>query len=119
MDTEGLSLICAGLGIAEEDDNGNRIGYSKGQYCLGTPQKFKIFFLKLLSFTFCLIKFNSNKLNDSIGYCFQFILVSAIEFSFPKILNLSLIFRKRFIFVNNPKSEIDRCIYIYIYFGVI
>ncbi|KAM3729911.1 hypothetical protein ACB098_12G046900 [Castanea mollissima] len=34
MDTEGLSLICAGLGIAEEDDNGNRIGYSKGQYCL-------------------------------------------------------------------------------------
>ena len=44
MDTEGLSLICAGLGIAEEDDSGNRIGYSKGQYCLGTPQKFKIFF---------------------------------------------------------------------------
>ena len=41
MDTEGLSLICAGLGIAEEDDNGNRIGYSKGQYCLGTSQKFK------------------------------------------------------------------------------
>nr|XP_023877875.1 receptor-like protein EIX2 [Quercus suber] len=34
MDTEGLSLICAGLGIAEEDDNGNRIGYSRGQYCL-------------------------------------------------------------------------------------
>ena len=29
MNTEGLSLICVGLGIAEEDDNGNRIGYSK------------------------------------------------------------------------------------------
>ena len=48
MDTEGLSLICAGLGIAEEDDSGNRIGYSKGQYCLGTPQKFKIFFEALI-----------------------------------------------------------------------
>ena len=48
MDTEGLSLICAGLGIAEEDDSGNRIGYSKGQYCLGTPQKFKFFFEALI-----------------------------------------------------------------------
>jgi hypothetical protein len=35
MDTEGLSVICAGLGIAEEDENGNRIGYIKGEYCLG------------------------------------------------------------------------------------
>ncbi|XP_042980832.1 protein timeless homolog [Carya illinoinensis] len=34
MDTEGLSIICAGLGIAEEDENGNRVGYSKGEYCL-------------------------------------------------------------------------------------
>ncbi|XP_062149653.1 uncharacterized protein LOC133858182 isoform X3 [Alnus glutinosa] len=34
MDTEGLSVICAGLGIAEEDENGNRIGYIKGEYCL-------------------------------------------------------------------------------------
>ncbi|CAI9092343.1 OLC1v1027545C1 [Oldenlandia corymbosa var. corymbosa] len=31
---EGLSLICAGLGAIEEDDDGNRIGYSKGEYCL-------------------------------------------------------------------------------------
>ncbi|KAL3521589.1 hypothetical protein ACH5RR_019738 [Cinchona calisaya] len=31
---EGLSTICAGLGILEEDDNGNRIGYSKSEYCL-------------------------------------------------------------------------------------
>lgn len=37
MDTEGLSVICAGLGIAEEDENGNRIGYIKGEYCLGIP----------------------------------------------------------------------------------
>lgn len=36
MDLEGLSVICCDLGIAEEDDNGNRIGYSKGKYCLGT-----------------------------------------------------------------------------------
>nr|XP_016502517.1 PREDICTED: protein timeless homolog isoform X2 [Nicotiana tabacum] len=31
---EGLSTICAGLGIIEEDDDANRIGYSKGEYCL-------------------------------------------------------------------------------------
>ncbi|XP_030548620.2 protein timeless homolog isoform X2 [Rhodamnia argentea] len=34
MDTQGLSAICAGLGIVEEDDDGNRIGYSKGSHCL-------------------------------------------------------------------------------------
>ncbi|KAK3010402.1 hypothetical protein RJ639_012889 [Escallonia herrerae] len=31
---EGLSIICAGLGIVEEDDDGNRIGYTPGEYCL-------------------------------------------------------------------------------------
>ncbi|KAL7003535.1 hypothetical protein U1Q18_004688 [Sarracenia purpurea var. burkii] len=31
---EGLSAICAGLGIIEEDENGNRIGYTKDEYCL-------------------------------------------------------------------------------------
>ncbi|XP_057480402.1 uncharacterized protein LOC130767528 [Actinidia eriantha] len=31
---EGLSAICAGLGIIEEDEDGNRIGYTKGEYCL-------------------------------------------------------------------------------------
>ncbi|CAA2975871.1 Hypothetical predicted protein [Olea europaea subsp. europaea] len=31
---EGLSSICSGLGTIEEDDNGNPIGYSKGEYCL-------------------------------------------------------------------------------------
>ncbi|XP_042002147.1 protein timeless homolog isoform X1 [Salvia splendens] len=31
---DGLSTICAGLGIVEEDDNGKRIGYNKGEYCL-------------------------------------------------------------------------------------
>jgi len=35
MDTDGLSLICSGLGAIEEDDEGKRIGYSKGEYCLG------------------------------------------------------------------------------------
>ena len=39
MDMEGLSVICAGLGMAEEDQNGNRIGYSKGEYCLGKSPK--------------------------------------------------------------------------------
>ncbi|XP_020966977.1 uncharacterized protein LOC107617476 isoform X2 [Arachis ipaensis] len=34
MDMEGLSLICASLGTVEEDDQGNRIGYVKGEYCL-------------------------------------------------------------------------------------
>ncbi|XP_027367392.1 protein timeless homolog [Abrus precatorius] len=34
MDTEGLSLICAGLGTVEEDLQNNRIGYTKGEYCL-------------------------------------------------------------------------------------
>lgn len=31
---EGLSTLCAGLGIIEEDDDGNRIGYTEGKYCL-------------------------------------------------------------------------------------
>lgn len=35
---EGLSTICAGLGIIDEDDDGNRIGYSPGEYCLGTTE---------------------------------------------------------------------------------
>ncbi|KAG6605759.1 Protein timeless-like protein, partial [Cucurbita argyrosperma subsp. sororia] len=34
MEIDGLCVICAGLGIVEEDDNGNRIGYSKSEYCL-------------------------------------------------------------------------------------
>lgn len=37
---EGLSIICAGLGILEEDDNGNPINYSKGEYCLGITERF-------------------------------------------------------------------------------
>ncbi|XP_020570997.1 protein timeless homolog [Phalaenopsis equestris] len=34
MNTEGLSSICSGLGIADEDDNGNVKGYTKTEYCL-------------------------------------------------------------------------------------
>ncbi|XP_044504324.1 protein timeless homolog isoform X2 [Mangifera indica] len=34
MDMEGLSAICAGLGMVEEDEKGNRISYYKGEYCL-------------------------------------------------------------------------------------
>ncbi|XP_027934002.1 uncharacterized protein LOC114189593 isoform X3 [Vigna unguiculata] len=34
MDTEGLSVICAGLGTVEEDNEGNRVGFTKGEYCL-------------------------------------------------------------------------------------
>ncbi|CAL9065379.1 unnamed protein product [Musa banksii] len=34
MDTEGLSIICAGIGYADEDENGAIIGYAKGEYCL-------------------------------------------------------------------------------------
>ncbi|KZV33466.1 protein timeless [Dorcoceras hygrometricum] len=30
---DGLSSICAGIGTLEEDENGNRIGYEKGEYC--------------------------------------------------------------------------------------
>ncbi|KAI3458065.1 hypothetical protein Pfo_014728 [Paulownia fortunei] len=30
---DGLSSICAGLGILDEDDNGKCIGYAKGEYC--------------------------------------------------------------------------------------
>ena len=44
MEIDGLCVICAGLGIVEEDDNGNRIGYSKSEYCLGTPIHFAIMF---------------------------------------------------------------------------
>lgn len=43
MDMEGLSAICAGLGMVEEDEKGNRISYYKGEYCLGEfRQKQKI-----------------------------------------------------------------------------
>ena len=31
-----LSLTCAGLGAAEEDDDGAVIGYAKSDHCLGT-----------------------------------------------------------------------------------
>ncbi|KAH0460279.1 hypothetical protein IEQ34_010942 [Dendrobium chrysotoxum] len=34
MNTEGLCIICSGLGIADEDDNGNVRGYTKTEYCL-------------------------------------------------------------------------------------
>lgn len=34
MEIDGLCVICAGLGIVEEDDYGNRIGYSKTEFCL-------------------------------------------------------------------------------------
>ncbi|KAF8413264.1 hypothetical protein HHK36_001240 [Tetracentron sinense] len=34
MDLEGLSTICAGLGLVEEDEHGARIGYSKSEFCL-------------------------------------------------------------------------------------
>uniref|UniRef100_A0A7N0TEM8 Timeless N-terminal domain-containing protein n=1 Tax=Kalanchoe fedtschenkoi TaxID=63787 RepID=A0A7N0TEM8_KALFE len=34
MDLEGLSMICAGLGSTEEDDEGNKVGYTKSQHCL-------------------------------------------------------------------------------------
>lgn len=44
---DGLSTICAGLGIVEEDDNGKRIGYAKGEYCLGatSPSSSRIIYL--------------------------------------------------------------------------
>lgn len=35
MEIDGLCVICAGIGIVEEDDYGNRIGYSKNEFCLG------------------------------------------------------------------------------------
>ncbi|XP_042394295.1 protein timeless homolog [Zingiber officinale] len=34
MDTEGLSIICAGIGCPEENENGALVGYTKGEYCL-------------------------------------------------------------------------------------
>ncbi|KAJ4843375.1 hypothetical protein Tsubulata_032681 [Turnera subulata] len=33
METQGLAAICAGLGVAEEDEDGNRIGYTKDDSC--------------------------------------------------------------------------------------
>uniref|UniRef100_A0A0E0HB22 Timeless N-terminal domain-containing protein n=1 Tax=Oryza nivara TaxID=4536 RepID=A0A0E0HB22_ORYNI len=34
MDSAALSLTCAGLGGAEEDDDGAVVGYAKGEHCL-------------------------------------------------------------------------------------
>jgi hypothetical protein len=36
MDSAVLSLTCAGLGAAKEDDDGAVIGYVKSDHCLGT-----------------------------------------------------------------------------------
>ncbi|EPS65409.1 hypothetical protein M569_09367, partial [Genlisea aurea] len=30
---DGLSLVCAGLGIIDEDDDGKCVGYAKGEFC--------------------------------------------------------------------------------------
>lgn len=35
MDLRGLTGICTTLGVAEEDDNGDRIGYSPSETCSG------------------------------------------------------------------------------------
>lgn len=35
MDLEGLSTICAGLGSIQEDNDGNSIGYTRAEFCLG------------------------------------------------------------------------------------
>lgn len=51
MDSDRLSSICAGLGIAEEDENGAVIGYTKGEYCLGQISK-------LLGFSFSFLYCN-------------------------------------------------------------
>lgn len=55
MDTDGLSQICSGLGSIEEDDEGNRIGYSKGEYCLGMNLLHFDYFLSLFFLSFWLI----------------------------------------------------------------
>lgn len=34
MDTEGLSIICAGLGSIDKDEEGN-VDYIKEEFCLG------------------------------------------------------------------------------------
>lgn len=36
MDSAALSLTCAGLGAAQEDEDGAVIGYAKSDHCLGT-----------------------------------------------------------------------------------
>lgn len=36
MDSAVLSLTCAGLGAAQEDEDGAVIGYAKSEHCLGT-----------------------------------------------------------------------------------
>lgn len=56
---DGLSTICAGLGIVEEDDNEKRTGYAKGEYCLGASSYY--------SYHFLLIYFNGNQ--DICGVC--------------------------------------------------
>uniref|UniRef100_A0A0E0KZR4 Timeless N-terminal domain-containing protein n=1 Tax=Oryza punctata TaxID=4537 RepID=A0A0E0KZR4_ORYPU len=51
MDSAALSLTCAGLGGAEEDDDGSVVGYAKGEHCLGiyhphrslVPAPFRLF----------------------------------------------------------------------------
>lgn len=65
MDTEGLSVICAGIGTIEVDDEGNVIGYIKGQYCLGTNLshfQFSFFFFLFYPSEFDLMKNSDSSL---------------------------------------------------------
>lgn len=50
MDTEGLSIICAGIGCPEEDENGALVGYTKGEYCLGRISHSRSFITRIRYF---------------------------------------------------------------------
>lgn len=63
MDTEGLSVICAGIGTIEVDDEGNVIGYIKGQYCLGTN-------LSHFQFPFVILLFFRIRSNENFRFLF-------------------------------------------------
>lgn len=72
---DGLSTICAGLGIVEEDDNGKRIGYDKGEYCLGatSSSSFSLeteiteMFIEMFLIRFC-SKYLADNLKDLLRF---------------------------------------------------
>lgn len=68
-------MICAGLGIAEEDENGNRIGYIKGEYCLGIPPFTFSTTLYLVSRKMCEFFEGKKKALNFIILVFSFIII--------------------------------------------
>lgn len=76
MDLDGLSLVCAGFGSIEEDDDGNKIGYTKAPHCLGLFVYNHSLLLFILFLGFCAILQFRDFCNRMTVLVFSLILLS-------------------------------------------